>query len=134
MTILELSIIFSFSLPLLIRLQRLPGPVVLSRSAIASCIADVKLVFFRTQVVDVTSGKVLGPNEKGELLYSSPGAMRGYHGRPDATKAIFDEDRWMRSGERTNKSLSRITSAAQALDREPNKKGPTSRHFESVCF
>ncbi|KAM7307028.1 4-coumarate--CoA ligase 1 [Ixodes scapularis] len=51
------------------------------------------------KVVDIESGKVLGPNESGELLVKSPTSMRGYYGNPEATSQAIILDGWVRTGD-----------------------------------
>lgn len=49
------------------------------------------------QVVDVETGRILGPNEPGELRIKSKFLMNGYHNL-DASVA-FDEDGFMKTGD-----------------------------------
>lgn len=51
------------------------------------------------KVIDAETGKILGPNESGELLFKSDGIMKGYVGDSDATKASFDHDGWLHTGD-----------------------------------
>ena len=51
------------------------------------------------RVVDPASGAELGPNQDGELLIRSPAVMRGYLNQPEATRAMFDADGWMHTGD-----------------------------------
>ena len=44
------------------------------------------------KVVDPKSGKVLGPNESGEIWIKSANMMNGYYRNPEATKSIIDEE------------------------------------------
>jgi acyl-CoA synthetase (AMP-forming)/AMP-acid ligase II len=44
------------------------------------------------QIVDVETREPLGPGEKGEVLVRGPQVMRGYHGRPAATGAAFENE------------------------------------------
>ncbi|CAN7939375.1 unnamed protein product [Ixodes hexagonus] len=50
------------------------------------------------KVVDVKSGKVLGPNEQGEVLVKSQTSMKGYYGNPEATSKVITPDGWLRTG------------------------------------
>ncbi|KAM7294276.1 4-coumarate--CoA ligase 1 [Ixodes scapularis] len=51
------------------------------------------------KIVDIKSGKVLGPNEQGEALVKKPTAMRGYYGNPEATLQTITPDGWVRTGD-----------------------------------
>ncbi|XP_039309755.1 4-coumarate--CoA ligase-like 7 isoform X2 [Solenopsis invicta] len=51
------------------------------------------------KVVDSKSGKVLGPNQSGEIWIKSALMMNGYYRNPEATKSTIDEEGWLRSGD-----------------------------------
>ncbi|KAM7306309.1 4-coumarate--CoA ligase 1-like [Ixodes scapularis] len=53
----------------------------------------------QVKVVDVKSGKVLGPNEEGEVLVKTPCSMKGYYGHPEATSQKITPDGWVRTGD-----------------------------------
>ncbi|MFM7051891.1 MAG: class I adenylate-forming enzyme family protein [Planctomycetota bacterium] len=44
-------------------------------------------------------GKVLGPNEDGEVRMKGPNIMQGYLNLPDETAAVFDENGYFKSGD-----------------------------------
>ena len=51
------------------------------------------------RIVDVVTGRDLGPNEDGELLVRGPQVMRGYLHNPEATAATIDADGWLHTGD-----------------------------------
>jgi len=44
------------------------------------------------KIVDPESGKVLGPNQSGEIWIKTNKIMNGYYKNPDATKSTIDEE------------------------------------------
>jgi 4-coumarate--CoA ligase len=50
------------------------------------------------KVVD-ENGKMLGPNESGELLFKGSQRMMGYIGNEEATKFTIDQDGWLHTGD-----------------------------------
>jgi len=44
------------------------------------------------KIVDPESGKVLGPNQSGEIWLKSMIMMNGYYRNPEATKSTIDEE------------------------------------------
>ncbi|GBP24318.1 Luciferin 4-monooxygenase [Eumeta japonica] len=53
----------------------------------------------KVKVVDIDSGKTLGPRKEGELWFKSPLRMKGYMGDPAAGEALFDSAGFIRSGD-----------------------------------
>lgn len=51
------------------------------------------------KVVDPENGKVIGPNNSGELWIKTEILMNGYYKNPDATKSTIDEEGWLHSGD-----------------------------------
>lgn len=51
------------------------------------------------KVIGIESGAALGPNIAGELVFKSPGIMKGYVGDSESTKNIFDKDAWLHTGD-----------------------------------
>uniref|UniRef100_A0A182RE74 Luciferin 4-monooxygenase n=1 Tax=Anopheles funestus TaxID=62324 RepID=A0A182RE74_ANOFN len=51
------------------------------------------------KVVDITSGKLLGPNEPGELYFKGTQIMKGYIGNEKETKQTIDQNGWLRTGD-----------------------------------
>ena len=58
----------------------------------ASAVMDLR-------VVDPASGKVLGPNERGELQIRGVSMMREYWNRPDANAESFVDGDWFKTGD-----------------------------------
>lgn len=50
------------------------------------------------KVIDTETGKVLGPNQTGELCFTTPGVMRGYIDNPEATANTI-RDGWLHTGD-----------------------------------
>ncbi|XP_077506539.1 uncharacterized protein LOC144115863 isoform X2 [Amblyomma americanum] len=54
---------------------------------------------FNFGVVDMRTGKRLGPNQTGEIRFRAPTVMKGYYKRPKETADFFDEEGWCKSGD-----------------------------------
>jgi acyl-CoA synthetase (AMP-forming)/AMP-acid ligase II len=53
---------------------------------------------YKTRVVD-EDGDEVPRGQVGELQLNGPGVLKGYRGADDATKALFTEDGWLRTGD-----------------------------------
>ncbi|KAL6434387.1 hypothetical protein ACFW04_006056 [Cataglyphis niger] len=51
------------------------------------------------KIVDPENGKILGPNQSGEIWIKAATMMNGYHRNPEATKNTIDEEGWLHSGD-----------------------------------
>ena len=51
------------------------------------------------KIVNLETGKELGPNEEGEVCVRGPQVMKGYLNRPEATAATIDADGWLHTGD-----------------------------------
>lgn len=51
------------------------------------------------KVVDLETGKALGPNKKGELWVKSKIMTKGYYKNPQATKDTIDSEGWLHTGD-----------------------------------
>ena len=51
------------------------------------------------QIVDIVSGKSLGPRQEGELWVRGPQVMQGYLNQPQATAQVIDGEGWFRTGD-----------------------------------
>jgi 4-coumarate--CoA ligase len=51
------------------------------------------------KVIDVETGSLLGPNERGELCIRGPQIMKGYWKKPEATKNTIDEFGYLHTGD-----------------------------------
>ncbi|XP_065294084.1 luciferin 4-monooxygenase-like isoform X2 [Dermacentor albipictus] len=51
------------------------------------------------KVLDLETGKKLGPHQNGELYFRVPSVMSGYYRDPELTAAFMDKDGWCKSGD-----------------------------------
>jgi long-subunit acyl-CoA synthetase (AMP-forming) len=51
------------------------------------------------RIVDADSGCELGTGQPGELRVRGPQNTLGHLGRPDATRDLYDRERWLRTGD-----------------------------------
>ncbi len=58
----------------------------------------IPLPGYRTRVVD-EDGKEVPRGQVGELQLQGPGVLKGYRGADEATKALFTDDGWVRTGD-----------------------------------
>ena len=80
-----------------------------SEGGMSTCVplevTDIKTVgapapLHRVKIVDRETGKVLGPNQVGELYDQSPDVSPGYLNKPEADRENFTEDRkWLKTGD-----------------------------------
>ena len=59
----------------------------------------VPVASLECRIVDVGSGADVNPGERGELWMRGPNIMKGYLNNDDATRAMLDEDGWLRTGD-----------------------------------
>jgi len=51
------------------------------------------------KIVDVASGSEVPRGQRGELWVRGPTVMKGYWGKPDATKDTITQDGWLKTGD-----------------------------------
>ncbi|KMQ87291.1 luciferin 4-monooxygenase [Lasius niger] len=51
------------------------------------------------KIVNPENGKILGPNQSGEVWIKTATIMNGYYRNPEATKNTIDEEGWLHSGD-----------------------------------
>ena len=63
------------------------------------------------QVIDISTGRHLGPNQEGELCVKTDYLMLGYLNNTEATARTLDADGWLHTGAQRNTLDSEIASA-----------------------
>lgn len=74
------------------------GTFTLGHNLGIDCIGTPSLLS-KLKVVDIDTGKKLGPGEQGELCIKSPCCSIGYLNNPGATADLYDEDGFLRTGD-----------------------------------
>lgn len=64
----------------------------------AGSVGKVNRMFW-VKVVDPETGKILGPNQIGEICAKGPMVMKGYLKNDEETKSIIDKDGWLHTGD-----------------------------------
>ncbi|KAL0124905.1 hypothetical protein PUN28_006636 [Cardiocondyla obscurior] len=80
-------------------MTELGGLVTLQQSEHKNGSCGVVAKNVQIKIVDPESGKVLGPNQSGEIWIKSAIIMNGYYNNPEATKSTIDEEGWLHSGD-----------------------------------
>ncbi|XP_037583086.1 uncharacterized protein LOC119466640 [Dermacentor silvarum] len=61
--------------------------------------AGIPMPYVSIKVVDVHTGKKLGPEECGEICVKGPTCFKGYLDAPEATASVFDDEGFVRTGD-----------------------------------
>ncbi|KAL1474584.1 hypothetical protein MTO96_020571 [Rhipicephalus appendiculatus] len=60
--------------------------------------AGIPMPYVNIKVVDIDTGKKLGPEECGEICVKGPTCFKGYLDAPEATAHVFDDEGYVRTG------------------------------------
>ena len=69
-------------------------PETIDTSSVGPCVPNAE-----SKIIDLDSGEMLGPNERGELCQRGPHVMAGYLNEPEATEHSIDEEGWLHTGD-----------------------------------
>ena len=58
----------------------------------------LNLCFTSFKIIDVDTGKELGPHGEGEIWIRGPQVCTGYLNLPAQTKELFTDDGWIKTG------------------------------------
>ncbi|XP_020290457.1 4-coumarate--CoA ligase-like 7 [Pseudomyrmex gracilis] len=75
------------------------GSITLQKPYHKSGSSGVVIDNVQLKIVDSDTGKVLGPNQSGEIWVKSPNMIIRYYNNPEETKRTIDEDGWFHTGD-----------------------------------
>ncbi|XP_016768747.1 4-coumarate--CoA ligase 1 isoform X3 [Apis mellifera] len=80
-------------------MTELGGIITIQSSTATSGSCGIVIPNCQIKIIDIETGKTLGPNQTGELCAKTWTMMTGYHKNCEATKNIFDKNGWLHSGD-----------------------------------